>query len=132
MPQSALGKMLVGNIIVTAAARVPDKLAYYCATTGRRFTFRDTNDRCNRLANALARLGLVKGEVLAFLCSNRAEMPEIYFALAKSGIIGIPLNYRLAAAETVELMRAMGAQVLIFEARFEACALHVKEHMPEV
>jgi fatty-acyl-CoA synthase len=132
MSQRALGKMLVGNMIATAAARAPDKLAFYCAGTGRRMTFRDTNERCNRLAHGLTSLGLQKGDVLAFLCSNRAEMPEIYFALAKSGIVGIPLNYRLAPAETVELMRAMGARALIYEARFEACALHVKEHMPEV
>ena len=132
MAQCALGKMLVGNIIATAAARVPDKLAFYCAGTGRRFTFRDTNERCNRLANGLARLGLQKGDVLAFLCSNRAEMSEIYFALAKTGIVGIPLNYRLAPAETVELMRAMRARALLYEARFAVCALHVREHMPEV
>jgi acyl-CoA synthetase (AMP-forming)/AMP-acid ligase II len=132
MPQRALGKMLVGNVIATAAARAPDKLAFYCASTGRRFTFRDTNERCNRLANSLASLGVAKGDVLAFLCSNRAEMPEIYFALAKSGIIGIPLNYRLAPTEAVKLLRAMGARALVFEARFEACALHIKEHMPEV
>jgi fatty-acyl-CoA synthase len=132
MLKRALGKMLVGNMIVTAAARAPDQLAFYCAGTGRRFTFRDTNERCNRLANGLTRLGLRKGEVLAFLCSNRAEMPEIYFALAKSGIVGIPLNYRLAPGENVELMRAMGARTLLYEARFEACALKVKEHVPEV
>lgn len=129
MTQRALGKMLVGNIIVTAAARVPHKVAFFCAGTGRRFTFRQVNERCNRLANALTRLGLAKGDVVAFLCSNRAEMPEIYFALAKSGIVGIPLNYRLAPAEMVELMRAMGARALIYEARFEACALYVQEHL---
>lgn len=132
MSRHALGKMLVGNIIVTAAARVPDNPAFYCVTTGRRLTFRQVNERCNRLANALAAASLVKGDVVAFLCSNRAEMPEIYFALAKSGIVGIPLNYRLAPAEMVELMRAMGAQALIYEARFEACALHVKERLPRV
>jgi acyl-CoA synthetase (AMP-forming)/AMP-acid ligase II len=43
----------------------------------------------------LARLGLAKGDVVAFLCSNRAEMPEIYFALAKCGIVGIPLSDHL-------------------------------------
>jgi acyl-CoA synthetase (AMP-forming)/AMP-acid ligase II len=129
MTQRSLGKMLVGNIIVTAAARAPDKIAFYCAGTGRRFTFRQVNERCNRLANILARHGLAKGDVVAFLCSNRAEMPEIYFALAKCGIVGIPLNYRLAPTEMVELMRAMDARVLIYEARFEACALHVQEQM---
>lgn len=102
MTQRALGKMLVGNIIVTAAARAPNKVAFYCAGTGRRFTFRQVNERCNRLANILARLGLAKGDVVAFLCSNRAEMPEIYYALAKCGIVGIPLNYRLAPTEMAE------------------------------
>lgn len=132
MSNRALGKMLVGNIIQTAAARAPDKLAFYCPETGRRVTFRDTNLRSNRLANALASLGLTKGCVLAVLCSNRTELPEIYFALAKSGIIGIPINYRLAPAEMVELMRAMGAHGLIFEARFEACASEIHEQIPAI
>ncbi len=132
MPGRSLGKMLVGNIISTAATRVPDDLAFVCAGTGRRLTFRQVNERCNRLAHALATLGLVKGNVVAFLCGNRAEMPEIYFALAKSGLVGIPLNYRLAPAEIVDLMRAMGAQALIYEARFADCVRHVRERLPAV
>jgi fatty-acyl-CoA synthase len=59
-------------------------------------------------------------------------MPEIYFALGKSGLVGIPLNYRLAPAEIVELMRAMGAQALIYEARFADCVRHVRERLPTV
>ena len=47
---------------------------------------------------------------------------EIYFALARTGIIGLPLNYRLAAAEMLELMRAMGASGLIYEGRFATIA----------
>jgi L-asparaginase II len=34
-------------------------------------------------------------------------------ALAKTGIVGIPLNYRLAPNEVVELMRAMNGRVAI-------------------
>src|ERR1700730_17168830 len=112
MTQRALGKMLVGNIIVTAAARAPNKVAFYCAGTGRRFTFRQVNERCNRLANILARLGLAKGDVVAFLCSNRAEMPEIYFALAKCGIVGIPLNYRLPPTTMGEAICGAGGRGL--------------------
>jgi fatty-acyl-CoA synthase len=132
MGPRALGKMLVGNMIVTAAARTPNHLAFYCSGTGRRFTFRETNERSNRLANALLERGFSKACVLAFLCSNRAEMAEIYFALAKSGIVGIPINYRLAPTEISELMRAMGAQGLIYESRFESCAAHVREHLPQL
>jgi acyl-CoA synthetase (AMP-forming)/AMP-acid ligase II len=94
----SLGKMLVGNMLATAALRYPDAPAIYCSSTDRRFSFREINDRTNRLARALLGLGFRKGDIVAFLTSNRAEIVEIYFALARTGIIGLPLNYRLAAA----------------------------------
>jgi acyl-CoA synthetase (AMP-forming)/AMP-acid ligase II len=105
----SLGKMLVGNILATAAIRYRDDPALYCSSTNRRFSFGEIDDRTNRLAQALLNLGFRKGDVVAFLTSNRAEIVEIYFALARTGIIGLPLNYRLAATEMLELMRAMGS-----------------------
>jgi len=121
----SLGKMLVGNILTTAALRFPDSPAIYCATTDRRFDFRTVNDRCNRLSQALLGLGYRKGDVVAFLTSNRAEIAEIYFALARTGIIGLPLNYRLALPEIRELIRSMGAKGLIYEGRFASVAREV-------
>ena len=134
-PQSrprACGSMLVGSILTTAATRFPAREAFLCAGTGRRFTFRQANDRCNRLANALTGFGLRKPSVVAFLCGNRAEMPEIYFALAKSGLVGIPLNYRLAVPEIIALMKAMGALALLFETRFAAAAAQVRQVLPQL
>ncbi len=128
----ALGKMVAGGILTSAALRFRDREAFFCAGTGRRFTFRQTNDRCNRLANGLVGLGLQKPDVVAFLCNNRAELPEIYFALAKLGLVGIPLNYRLAPTEIVSLMQAMGAQAMLFEMRFAAAAAEVHAALPAV
>lgn len=132
MTARALGKMLVGNILATAAVRFADREAFFCAGTNRRFTFRQTNDRCNRLVHGLLNLGLAKGDVVAFLASNRVEVVEIYFALAKSGLVGIPLNYRLATAEMIDLMRAMGAQALVYEARFLDCATQVERELSAI
>ena len=53
MTERALGKMLVGNLIATAAIRYPNQEAFYCTSTQRRFSFSQTNERCNRLANGL-------------------------------------------------------------------------------
>jgi acyl-CoA synthetase (AMP-forming)/AMP-acid ligase II len=118
----ALGKMLVGNILTTAAIWYHDEPAFYCSSTDRRFSFRAVDERTNRLAQAVLGLAFCKGEVIAFLCTNRAEIVEIYFALARTGIVGLPLNYRLADPEILELMRAMGAKGLIFEAKFSSIA----------
>ena len=131
-PVRALGRAVVGSVLATAARRFRDREAFFCATTGRRFSFRETNARCNRLANGLAALGFRKPDTIAFLCNNRAELPEIYYALAKSGLVGIPLNYRLAPAEIVSLMRAMGAKAMLFETRFVAAATRVRAELPAV
>jgi len=128
----ALGKMVAGSIMSTAARRFRDREAIFCVGTGRRFTFRQINARCNRLAHALEGLGLRKGDVVAFLCNNRAELVEIYFALTKLGLVGIPLNYRLAPAEIVDLMRAMGARAMLFERRFAPAAEQARAALPEV
>ena len=128
----ALGKMVVGSIMSTAARRFRDREAILCAGTGRRLTFRELNERCNRLAHGFAELGLRKRDVVAFLCNNRAELVEIYFALAKLGLVGIPLNYRLASAEIVELMRAMGAKAMLFETRFAPAADQARAALPQV
>jgi acyl-CoA synthetase (AMP-forming)/AMP-acid ligase II len=97
--------MLVGNVLTTAAIRFPENESVVCTATGRRFRYRETNARSNRLAHGLTGLGFAKGDVVAFLSTNRAEMIEIYFALAKSGIVGIPLNYRLAPASSRSRIR---------------------------
>ncbi len=122
MIKGSMGAMLVGNVLTTAAIRFPQSESIVCTATGRRFSYRETNARCNRLAHGLMGLGFSKGDVVAFLSTNRAEMIEIYFALAKTGVIGIPLNYRLAPGEVVELMGALGAVGLLCEDRFSPVA----------
>jgi fatty-acyl-CoA synthase len=132
MIERALGKMVVGNLIVTAAGRFPDKEAFYCTSTSRRFSFKQTNERCNRLAHALSDLGLRKGDTVAFLSTNRVEIVEIYFALAKAGLIGIPLNYRLVPAEMIALMREIGAKALVAERRFSEVMRLAERELPQL
>jgi len=130
MTERALGKMVVGNLLTTAAIRYPNQEAFYCSSTQRRFSFSETNERCNRLVNGLYGMGLRKGDVVAFLSSNRVEIVEIYFALAKSGLIGIPLNYRLAPVEMNSLMKELGARALIAERRFMATLTLTQTDLP--
>ncbi|ARU04023.1 hypothetical protein CCO03_04445 [Comamonas serinivorans] len=119
---SALGEHVVGNLLTTAARRFGDAEAFFCSATGRRIGFRDLNTRCNRLVHALQAQGLRQGDCVAFLSSNRTEIVEIYFALAKGGYVGMPLNYRLAPAEMRALMQDVDAAALLFEDRFAEAA----------
>ncbi|MGB8648345.1 MAG: AMP-binding protein [Anaerolineae bacterium] len=132
MIPKASGTVTVGNLLKVASFRYRDREAIYCSSTGRRFTFAQLNARTNRLANGLLRLGLKKGDVAAFLCTNRAEVVEMYFALAKTGIVGVPLNYRLAPAEMIQLMADFGVRALLYEDRFGPIAEAARARMPQL
>jgi fatty-acyl-CoA synthase len=130
--QNGIGQALVGNFLSTAAIRFGDREAFICSETGRRFTFRETNDRCNRLANGLAGLGLRKGDVVALLSRNRVEAVETFFAWARTGIVGLPLNYRLSPAEIVDLLRSVGAKALVCEPYFSEILQRAAAEVPSL
>ncbi len=60
------------------------------------YTFKEWNERSCRLANALADMGMKKGDRFAVLAYNCVEWMEIYAAAAKGGFICVPLMFRLA------------------------------------
>jgi acyl-CoA synthetase (AMP-forming)/AMP-acid ligase II len=82
---------------------------------GRVMTFREWNARSCRLANALTGLGLRKGDRVAVLAYNRVEWLEIYAATAKAGLVCVPVNFRLMAAEIRYIVENSESRALIVE-----------------
>jgi len=132
MQSKSTGTYSVGNIFKVSAIRNGNREAVFCSMTGRRFSFIELNERVNRLANGLQQQGLKKGDTAGFLCMNRAEIFEIFGALAKIGVIGIPLNYRLSSDEIIELMDHCEANTFIFDPTFQDIASKVHEKLPKV
>ncbi len=83
-----------------------------------RLTFRQLNERTNRLANALLDLGLAPGDRVGILLPNRPEIIEFQFAAAKCGIIRVPLNVRLAPREWQFMIHDSGMSALILNREF--------------
>jgi acyl-CoA synthetase (AMP-forming)/AMP-acid ligase II len=84
----------------------------------RRFTWREAEERCNRLANALLGLGLTKGDKVACLLENRIEIVELYVAAAKVGLVVVPVNFRLVASEVKYIALNSDARAVITEDEF--------------
>ena len=80
---------------------------------GQRFTWAEMNSRVNRLANALGALGLGKDDKLAMVVDNSLEMLEIYHAVAKTGIVVVPISPMLRGEGLVNLMNDADARALI-------------------
>src|SRR5688572_17918138 len=101
----------VGQIVATHARLRPDRLA--ARDSRRSLTFAAWNERACRLANALGGLGLRKGDRVAILAYNRVEWLEIYVALAKAGLVAVPVNFRLVGPEISYIVGHCSARALI-------------------
>ena len=90
------------SIVRRNAERFPNKAGIVC--DGRTVAWRELDDRVSRLANAFAHAGLQAGDRVAVLAGNCAEYFEIYFACARSGVIAVPLNFRLTVDDMVQIL----------------------------
>lgn len=99
-----------------AARLYSDKLGVVCE--GQRFTYSEFNQRIHRLCHALARSGIGKGEVVAFLCHNCHRLLEAYYGVPQTGAILLPLNIRLAASDFLYILNHSGARILFVESEF--------------
>jgi fatty-acyl-CoA synthase len=85
-------------------------------------TWRELDDRVRRLAAGLSARGVVKGDRVAVLMTNRPEFLEAVLAANLLGAIAVPVNFRLAAREVAYLLADSGARVLITDAALAALA----------
>jgi acyl-CoA synthetase (AMP-forming)/AMP-acid ligase II len=79
----------------------------------RALTYSQWDERASRLANALLGLGLAKGDRVALLAYNAVEWLEIYVALARAGLVAVPINFRLLAPEIGYIVGHSEARALI-------------------
>jgi long-chain acyl-CoA synthetase len=97
-----------------------------------RKTFRELDERVNRLGNALLGLGICKGDRVGMLLHNCCEFIEIDFALSKAGIVRVPLNARLTANDHEYMLNDSGANTLIFGEDFTETVQNMKPNLETV
>ena len=109
----SIAPLTLGQILSAQARLQPEKAA--ARDLERAMTYRQWNSRACRLANALRGLGLAQGDRVAVLAYNRVEWVEIYAAAAKSGLVAVPINFRLTGPEALYIFEDCGASALIVE-----------------
>ena len=110
--------MTVAEWIRRCARRTPDALAFVDGV--RRFSYAQFNERANRHANGLIALGLKRGDRVAVLMNNNVEAVEALAATAKTGMIHVPINFRLSAREVRTVLEHSGSSVLLIDAEYAA------------
>lgn len=89
--------LTVADAVAAHARLQPHKIG--ARDSRRSLSFAQWHERASRLANGLLDLGLMKGDRVALLAYNCVEWMEIYVALARVGLVAVPINFRLTAPE---------------------------------
>lgn len=110
----------IGQLISKRACTHPDKLAVNDALAGRCLGYAAFNERINRVCGALSSIGLSKGERIALLLHNGHEFLEAFFAIAKAGMVAVPINCRLTSTEISYILKDCGVKTLVFDSEFAA------------
>ena len=108
--------MNTSEFLIIAGAIVPDRPALLFE--GEQFSFSQLQERVNRVANALADLGIGPGDRVATMQVNCNQSIEIYFAAALLDAIYVPLNFRAKAEELAQMLEIAGPRVLFIGERY--------------
>jgi long-chain acyl-CoA synthetase len=110
------------------AANSPDKTALVQGE--RRFTWREANERINRLANALHRRGVGPGESVAVMLHNRIEWFEVMAACQKIGAATVFVSYRSTPPELRFVLDDSGAATVVLDAENAAVLRRARPAAP--
>lgn len=103
----------LGEVATRNAHLFPNKIG--ARDLARALTFAQWNERSCRLANALLGMGLTKGDRVAILSYNCLEWLEMYVALAKAGLVAVPINFRLLGPEIRYIIENAEAEAVIVQ-----------------
>ncbi|SDI80654.1 fatty-acyl-CoA synthase [Paraburkholderia steynii] len=118
------------DFIARAAEVYGDRLAVVHGDVRR--TWRETYERARRLASALQRAGVARGETVAALLPNIPPMIEAHFGVPMAGAVLNTLNTRLDAASILYMLRHGEAKALIVDTEYGELALLAAREFPQL
>ena len=98
---------------VALAARWPDHAALVFDETGESLTFSGLAARADRVAAALARIGIGSGDRVGIMLPNRVEWPLAWLGLARIGAVMVPINSSYRTVDAGFVLQHAGVRAVL-------------------
>lgn len=121
--------MVLTEVLRKAVRLYPEKRAVVCSNKA--WTYSEFGGRINRLSQALLSMGVEKGDRVAILHRNCHRFLECYYGVMQIGAVLVPVNYRLTAADWLDIIRDSGSKLLIIDTAFSDQAQSVADSVTE-
>ena len=97
-----------------------------------KYTFWDVQQEANRLSNALAALGVKRGDRVALILPQRPEMAIAYMAIFQMGAIALPLSHLFGPEALEYRMDFAGASAVFVEPTTIANLWAIRDKLPSL
>ena len=97
-----------------------------------RFTYEQFFDRCDRWSSWLQKLGVARGDRIAYIAPNTHTQLESFYAVPQIGAILVPINFRLAADDFRYLIQHSGAKVVCATADYLDAVESIRKDLSHV
>ena len=122
--------MNIASLIEQSGKENADKI---CVVDGDcRLTFREMEERADRLARALVEMGVEPGDRVGIFLTNCFQYIEMFYAITKIGAVFVSLNFRLREKETTYILNNAGAKVLILGERYVDLMQSIRRELSSV
>jgi fatty-acyl-CoA synthase len=91
-------------------------------SSGETVSYRELDERSNRLVHLLRERGLGKGDVVGVLLENNAHFHEVAWAARRSGMYFTPINRQLTGSEVEYIVTNSGAKAIVSSKSFADAA----------
>jgi long-chain acyl-CoA synthetase len=108
------------QVLKRALRTAPESCAVVCQDDRR--SYAELGSRCRRLAGAMRQLGLGPGDRVGVVGLNSDRYLELYLGLPAAGLVLVPVNSRLAAAEMRAILDDAGVSVVFADADYPGTA----------
>ena len=101
----------IQRFLMDSVARHPDHVAV--TFNDLHFSYRNVNERVNRFAHALLKLGVGKGDRVAFLLVNSPTYVFAFFAVMKLGAVVVNLSVGIQGEELARCLKDSAAKAVV-------------------
>jgi fatty-acyl-CoA synthase len=122
--------LIIKKLLNTPLIYSPDQEIVY--DDKNRYTYRTLNERINRLASGLKKLGVAKGDIVAVFDYDSHRYLECFFAIPMMGAVLQTINWRLSAEQILYTLNHAEAKVIIIHAEFLPILENIRDQLETV
>ncbi|HUW64334.1 MAG TPA: acyl--CoA ligase family protein [Spirochaetia bacterium] len=113
-----------------SAAVFPDKIAV--VNRDKRYSYSEFYARVNRLASALRKEGINRGDKVAFICPNIPPMLEAHYGVPLLGAVLVSVNIRLAPGEIAYILNHSDSKIVFVDSEFAPLVAGIRDQLTGV